>query len=85
MFLPYNIVNSSLGLDDLGVCGIQLTNGLLKIWFQIDILYIFIGYGVSAFCGYKVIVKIKHLRGEESDDFPVFYVLYYHFNVSKSS
>jgi len=70
IFLPY-VVFSALGLDEMGVCGVQLRNTFLKMCLQTDVVYIFFGYGLSALCGYMVIKKIKQQSGNVSSGFPV--------------
>jgi len=72
LFIPF-IVNSALGLEDLGMCGLKLSTLFLKIWFQIVIMYIFAGYLVSLFCGFKVIKKIRSHKKSVSTEFQVMF------------
>lgn len=69
-FIPY-IAYDALGLDDLGVCGIRLKTTFLKIWFQINIIWIIVAYCISAFCGVKVLQKVRNHQQGVSIEFQV--------------
>jgi len=75
LYIPY-VVNSDMGLDDLGMCGLKLRTPFLKIWFQTVIIYIFLGYIVSLFCGYKVIKKVRGHKKTIANTIQVIVIFY---------
>jgi len=60
-----------LGLDDLGICGMQLKNPSLKLVFQINMLLMLLSYCICIFCGYQVLNKIGHHVSGVSNEFQV--------------
>lgn len=58
LFIPALLADGSLGMDDLGHCGIRQTESFLHIMVIIVGAIITLFYLVSFICGYKVICKL---------------------------
>lgn len=68
--IPF-LLYDGLGLDDMGICGTLMKTPGLKISFNIHMLVMVSGYGISVFGGSKAMKKIRSHNVSVTSDFQV--------------